>query len=361
MSEGILPAWFPGERTPHFSSTSPPSPSRGAGGVSAGGDLRWEARTRVREGAARQTEVFREGSACLDDPLFDDGGMLRETSTGFSVCCCSIALRNRPAAEAVRVVAEAGFAGVELWGGHFLDQGESDWRALRGTCDTLGLSVPILAPYFSFTRGSERAAESLRTAETVLRAGEILGASRVRTFVDCGPDGLASARAGEADWKAAVEGLRALCDLDPGTEFVVETHDNTLADGVEPIRRLFGAVDRANLRLNFQINDDFLRRGFLAALDELFPLVAHMHWQQATADGRHTYLEEEGMIDFGALIEVLRARSYAGTVSVEYCWKDVEEDRVRSAARFLGKLLAARGSEPEHCSGIHRVAGMDID
>ena len=268
--------------------------------------------------------------------------MLRETSTGFAVCCCSIALRTRPAEEAVAVVAGAGFPAVELWGGHFLDQEEPAWRALRTTCDALGLKVAVLAPYFSFTRGPERAAESLRTAETVLRAGRILGASKVRTFVDCGPDGLPSARAGEADWRAAVKGLQALCDLDPGTEFVVETHDNTLADGVEPIRRLFGAVDRANLRLNYQINEDFLRRGFLAALDELFPLVAHMHWQQATADGRHTYLEEEGAIDFGALIDVLHDRSYSGTVSVEYCWKDVEEERVGSTARFLDDLFAGR-------------------
>jgi sugar phosphate isomerase/epimerase len=260
-------------------------------------------------------------------------------SPGFSLCCCSIALRDKPVFEALEVLAGAGFAGVELWQGHFSGLDASGLAGLREKCRALGLSVSVLAPYFSFTRGSDRLEESLREAEKILVAGSVLGVKKIRTFVDCGPDGLPSARASAGDWEAAAVGLRRLCRLDPAVEFVVETHDNTLADSVPSIQRLFDAVAMPNLRLNFQANEDFLARGFLASLETLYPLVSHMHWQQVSSDHTHTYLEEPGLIDFRELTAFLRQKNYAGSASVEYCWPGVPPERVATAARFLAAVF----------------------
>ncbi len=265
--------------------------------------------------------------------------MLRVATTGFPVSCCSIALRDRPVVEALEMIAAAGFAAVELWAGHFQGLPASGLRELSAHGQRLGLQITVLAPYFSFTRGPARAAESLRDAEAVLGAAVVLGVKKIRTFVDCGPDGLASAGASDADWTAAAAGLQELCRLDEAVEFVVETHDNTLADTLPAVRRLLDAVARPNLRLNFQANDDFMKRGFLTCLQEVFPAVSHMHWQQVGVGNKHTYVEDPGAVDFGELVAFLRGKNYAGTASVEYCWPDVPPERIGSASRFLASLF----------------------
>lgn len=258
---------------------------------------------------------------------------------GFLVSCCSIALREESVFEAVEQIAAAGFASVEIWHPHVQALNDEALRELAARCSSLGVSIPVIAPYFSFTRGPQAVGDSLRTAEKALHAASILGAKKIRTFVDIGRDGLPSARAGEGDWRAACEGLACLCALDASVEFVLETHENTLADTVPSIRRIFDEVAAPNLRLNFQINRDFLARGYMACLRELFPVMSHMHWQQIRADETHTYLEEAGIIDFRAIIALLQSRRYAGTVSVEYCWSPVETRRLPSAGVFLQACL----------------------
>jgi sugar phosphate isomerase/epimerase len=174
----------------------------------------------------------------------------------------------------------------------------------------------------------------------VLQIASALGVKKIRTFVDCGPDGLSSGRAKEAHWEAACRGLKELCEMDPSTDFVVETHENTLADTLPSVERLLKDVAKRNLRLNYQATADFLERGYLACIETLFPVIAHMHWEQIRPDGRATYIEEEGLIDFGELIELLTIKGYTGTASVEYCWTPVEAGRVNSAWRHLAGLLS---------------------
>lgn len=267
--------------------------------------------------------------------------MFRRVAPGFPVSCCSIALRDKPVAEALERIAQAGFSAVELWLGHFQGLPDSGLREVAAQSRHLGVEITVLAPYFRFTRGPAWAEESLRDAGAVLGAAAVLGVKKIRTFVDCGPDGLASAQATDADWAAATAGLQKVCRLDGAVEFVVETHDNTLADTLPSVRRLLDAVAMPNLRLNFQANDDFMKRGFLACLQEVFPAVSHMHWQQIGPGNQLTYVEEAGAVDFGELVAFLRRKDYAGTASVEYCWPDVPEERLASACRFLEPLFAA--------------------
>ena len=257
----------------------------------------------------------------------------------FPILFCSIGLRGKPVAEALDQIAAAGFRGVEIWWPHLEKLDEEQLRGVAGQCKKLGLAPMVIAPYFSFTRGEEWRVRSLETARAALKAAAILQVKKIRTFVDIGPDGLPSERATEADWTAAIAGLRELCDLDPGSEFVVETHENTLADSLPTIQRLFTAVDRPNLKLNFQINPDFLKRGYMECLEILYPLATHMHWDQLPDAGKATYIDEPGLVDFGQLIGWLVARGYRGTASVEYCWSPVDENRIPSAVRFLDGLM----------------------
>lgn len=265
--------------------------------------------------------------------------LLSQDRTGFLVSCCSIALREKPVFEAVETIAAAGFSAVELLHSHFRDLNDEGLSALAARCKELQIEITVLSPYFTFTRGAEGVRGSLRTAEKVVRAAGILGVKKIRAFMDIGSDGLPSARAEEIHWQAACGGLRALCALDPSIAFVIETHENTLADTLPSIRRLLAGVPAPNLRLNFQANRDFLKRGYLESLRELLPLTTHFHWQQVDAAGHETYLEEPGVIPFAEVISQLRSANYAGTASVEYCWPDVPPDRLATAARFLASLF----------------------
>ena len=264
----------------------------------------------------------------------------------FLITCSSIALRDDSASHAMASIADAGFRGVEFWSQHLQGLSNSDLSALAAQARERDLSIPIISPYLTFTRGADKILESLRTAEEVMETASYFGATKIRTFVDIGPDGVPSDCADERLWKEAVQGLRELCDLDPEKEFVVETHKNTLADTLPSVKRLIGEVARPNFKINYQANPDFLRRGFLACLEDLWPMVSHMHWQQYRDDGSETYIEEDGVLDFHGLLSVLRSKNYQGTATVEYCWTPVERSRIASAAQFLLNLTQVSYEKP---------------
>lgn len=256
----------------------------------------------------------------------------------FIISCCSIALRDRPVAEAIDIIADGGFKGIELWYPHVEKLDAEGLQAVKEHCARRNLELVAISPYFSFTRGEEWRVRSLETGRRVLEIARAIGVQKIRTFVDIGPDGMSSAKATEADWKAAVGGLQELCDLSPKTPFVTETHINTLADTLPTVQRLLKEVNRPNFLLNFQDNPDFSKRGYMACLEALFPWVNHMHWQQPLSDGGETYIEEPGLIDFKALIGWLAAKGYTGTASVEYCWQPVDVKRIATAGKFLASI-----------------------
>jgi sugar phosphate isomerase/epimerase len=261
----------------------------------------------------------------------------------FTIACCSIALRNKPIAEALEQIAAAGFRAVEILYPHVEKLDADGRRAVADQCRKLGVTPIVLAPYFSFTRGDEWVQRSLQTAREALEIAAVLGVKKIRTFVDIGPDGLPSARATEADWRAACAGLKELCALDPATEFVIETHENTLANTLPTVQRLLAEVDRPNLKINFQLTTDFAERGYMKCLETHFPHVTHMHWDQVRDDMSGTYIDEPGRIDFAELIAWLVAKGYRGTASVEYCWNPIDEERLPSAVRFLDGVMEKLG------------------
>ncbi|MFZ4681199.1 MAG: sugar phosphate isomerase/epimerase family protein [Terrimicrobiaceae bacterium] len=251
---------------------------------------------------------------------------------------CSIALRSLPINDALERIAASGFDEIEIWYAHVQQKSAAELADLAARGRERGLTFTVLSPYFSFTRGPEKVRESLRTAEDALAVAGLLGIGKIRTFVDVGPDGLPSAGAQAGDWRAACEGLRALCAMDRTREFVVETHRNTLADSLPSVQRLLAEVDEPNLKLNFQANPDFLARGYIACLRELWPHVSHMHWQQILPDEHEGYIEDPGLIDFSELAGLLAEKNYGGTVSVEYCWPDADPTRIATANQFVREI-----------------------
>ena len=252
---------------------------------------------------------------------------------------CSIAFRHEPLEQIIPRLANIGYDGVEVFFAHVDGMDTTGLKAIRRQADEFQIRLPVFSPYFCLTRGSAEYDQTLRTATHAVEVAHILGATKIRTFTDVGPDGLASAQATNAHWEQAVRGLRTITAMDRNLEFVVETHEQTLADTVDTIRRLMREVSAPNLNVNFQSCKDFLCRGLNSAFDDLAPWISHMHLHQTTASHGDGWVETVGEIDFPDFIAHAKQAGYCGSMSVEYCWRDVPWERAESAHRYLAELL----------------------
>lgn len=250
------------------------------------------------------------------------------------ICACSIAFRREPIAGTLQRLAQWGFAGVEAWGPHLDQLDDAGLDALRRQAADLGLAIPVVSPYLFLTREDpELLARSLETAERSVRQARRLGASRIRTFVDAGPQGIGSAQADDGHWARAVGNLRRITAMAPELLFVLETHPHTLADTVGTTQRLLREVGAPNLRVLFQP----LRADCADDWRTLREHVHHVHLQQHHASG-HGHLDDEPDT-LAPLLARIAADGYAGTMSIEYCWPDVDPARLQGGLSWLRAKL----------------------
>ena len=131
-----------------------------------------------------------------------------------------------------------------------------------------------------------------------------------------------------------VENLKRLSDRHPSMTFVFENHDG--ASLVPEIcRDALGAVDRPNIRMNFDpIN--FARAGVdpAQALEAVEPWVAHMHLKGI--DNGEFCEFGKGDVDLTPLLRRLIERGYSGAFTVEY------EGRFDGTLRLYESVQRAR-------------------
>lgn len=254
-----------------------------------------------------------------------------------SVAClaCSIAWRRDAIGARLAAIADAGFDGIEAWGPHLDALDDAGLDALRADCARLGLSLPVVSPYFFLTRDlPDLLQRSFATAERAVRQARRLGAGRIRTFVDAGPDGIGSAIATPEQRARAADGLRRIAALAPDLLFTVETHPGTLADTAASTLRLLAEVGAANLAVLFQPRGD----DAVAEYRLLRHAVRHVHLHQVRPGGGHDYLDAAPDLLAPFLAE-LRRDGYAGTASIEYCWPDADPGRLAGGLRWLRARL----------------------
>ena len=250
-----------------------------------------------------------------------------------TVCFCSIAFRDRPLTEIIPLLAAAGYDGVEIWANHLDGIRDAELDDLRLLANDHGVQPTVIAPYFWLTRDlPELLEESYRIAERSVAQARRLGASRIRTFVDAGGDGIGSAVATADHWNRAVAALQRITALAPELLFVVETHSWTLADTPASTLRLLERVGAPNLVVNYQPDGGDPMPGYRL----LRPHIRHLHLQNPAAADAPGYLEE-GTSPLLPLLAALRQDGYTGTLSVEYCWKGVEPARAASARAWLAQ------------------------
>lgn len=202
---------------------------------------------------------------------------------------------------------ECGFDGVELWPQALDHFGVERWaRALREQ----DMRCLQLCPYFNFVAGPEKLEQSRGIFSRFLAAAVALGCRRLRVFT--GPpwgEGVVGAKmATDAQWQAAIDGLREFCEpaAKAGIELCLECHEGSLMEDSVSALRLLHAVN--HLTVNLQL--PLLEEDWETSVERLGPHTTHIHihnWTKALGVGELTFLGE-GAFDWLPVLDILVRR-----------------------------------------------------
>ncbi|PYI57223.1 sugar phosphate isomerase/epimerase family protein [Paenibacillus flagellatus] len=263
---------------------------------------------------------------------------------------CSTGNRDKPVEYVLERVRGLGLDGVELWTGHIDEYAERHGSAesLAERIREAGWRVPAISPYTHFTKSDEERAESLAAVEKAARYAALFDSPLVRIFVGHVP----SRDAAEELWASALEALRQALDIADryGVDLGLELHNNTFADGVEPIRRMMREADHPRLRILFDGFNLYLERADqLEAFEAFYADTVHVHmknydWKPDAPETRKPTPVLTGDVDNVSLCEALIAKGYDGFVSFEYFGEDGERC-VRESVAQLRERGWMRGAD----------------
>lgn len=247
--------------------------------------------------------------------------------------------------QALDGIARAGFQGVEIsavvgWAEHLTPgAGRADLDALRAGLARRGLSLVSMSGHSDLTTP-----EGVAQFERALDTAAALGIKVVNT-------GIGGHEGGDEDEAAFLKSIPAVADYAASRGIVValETHGSALASGrmgVDLIRR----IGRENVRINYD-TANVVFYGDVRPEDDLpaaLPYLASVHLKDKRG-GKGVWdfpALGEGEIDFGSVLETLRAGDYQGPLSLEIefqgePWPPLAEvDRaVRASYEHLQGLL----------------------
>ena len=236
---------------------------------------------------------------------------------------CTIPLRDRPLAEALPIITEAGFNRIDILGRmpHFsLDQAECDPAAVKAVAETNGVRVANLGTYAGVGFASDDVAEQEAALQEVQRAVDLavfLGARSIRTFRPHSPIDDPARIDHITPWLQKAAAYAAERNIYMG----FENHGGPLCGNPEHCRDLcakvgspyFGVVyDPCNLMAS--------GADYQAALETMQNHIAHVHFKDGavTADGFKLTMLGQGEIDFGWIMGRLAEIGYEGHIALEY-------------------------------------------
>ena len=169
------------------------------------------------------------------------------------------------------------FDAIELWGVHAKNLRQSPDFNPECLLEQ-GLSVSMVSDYLPLDGDLEI---GLNSAKSLCNITRLWGAKKLRTF----SGNRHSASVSVEERTAFTQRLREYCKVaaDYGVDLVVETHPNTLADTLESTLRLIEEVNHPALRINFDVIHVWeMGSDPIYALDQLAPLIVHMHYKNIT-------------------------------------------------------------------------------
>ncbi|MDF2717760.1 MAG: hypothetical protein K0R28_4685 [Paenibacillus sp.] len=244
---------------------------------------------------------------------------------------CSTGNRDKPVEYVLSRVRDLGLDGIELWTGHIEEYAERH-GSIDGLVEDIrrsGLKVPAISPYVSFSKSDEERQENLAILEKAAQYAVRFGSPLVRIFFGHLP----SRETPDALWAKSMEGLKqALSVADRyGVNLGLELHNNTFADQIEPIRRIFREADHPRLRMIFDGFNLYLERvDQLEALEALYAYTDHVHmksyfWNLEAPETRKPTSVFDGDVDNVSVCQSLYSNGYEGFISFEYFGPDGEQ------------------------------------
>jgi len=264
------------------------------------------------------------------------------------VALCSICVMDRSLADATALASRCGADGIEVTArAPHLDAaaGLDAVREAGARVRASGLEVTAYGSYLSYTGPGSEADAQREVARAVA-----LGTRLLRVWAGH-PDGAGGAR------DDVVALLRAAGDAaaSEGIEIVVERHGGTLADGAERTEALLDAVDRPNVRLNYQVLDGLPAAEAAAQPDDarrLAPRSGYFHVKNYRANpvrGGPLVLGgdlETGVLDYVPIFAAAVEAGYRGPYGIEFVAFDARpvEGKVASGIAWLRRALAEAGA-----------------
>jgi len=261
---------------------------------------------------------------------------------------CSISALDRPLAAVAELAVACGLDGIEATARppHVdpsapLDVHRETARAVRGA------GAHVLA-YGSYLGRPEVGAGDAQREVAIAAA---LGAPILRVWAE------PIAGAPDQGFGAIAALLREACDRAAGAGIgvVVERHAGSFADTPERIDRLFGAVERPNFALNYQVLD-LLPQSLAAAQPDdakrLVPLARYFHLKNVrpAADGRGPMPPGAslggGVFDYRAILAAAFAAGYAGPLAIEFLSFEPRpvDEKLATDAAWLRRTLSDLGA-----------------
>lgn len=237
--------------------------------------------------------------------------------------CTSMVLWNRPVAEAVGLLAEAGFQAIEIWYEHLLHSGERT-AEVAAALSASGLACTLHCPIIDVNICSTNPVMAEASLELYLRALEAAAELGARVFVFHPGNLFSSFDPLEAYWPRLAECLqRALAANRAPTLLAVENMEadkaNEVVKSAAGLARTLTSAGREDAGLCWDSTHLITTRANLEFL-EAVPRIDHVHLSDARleADGtarKHLRLGR-GSLDLRGLLAHPRARQ-AAIVSLE--------------------------------------------
>jgi sugar phosphate isomerase/epimerase len=243
-------------------------------------------------------------------------------------CFHSVGLPARSLEEAIEMVADAGYAAIELnaetlpWApAHITPEADAKTRhATVEACKARGLAIPAIGAHIPMisANSSDRSA-AIAFVNGCTDIAHDVGAPFVHILSGPLQDGV-EREEGWGWFRTAVTETTAYA-ADRGISLGIEAIAGHLFHKVDDYHRLRRELAGVPFKVNFdpshlEIQNENPRR----VVDELGDLIVHVHLK----DGKGLFPKFEfpplgkGSIDFAGLVEGLRKAGYAGALSVEY-------------------------------------------
>lgn len=239
---------------------------------------------------------------------------------------------NYSISDTVNHVADAGYDGVDIWGGrphvYRRDLSEEELQDLRALLDDRGLSVPSLMPAFfryphSLTNPNDVVREDSLDYMRLCADNAVALGAEVLLIV---PGRTLAGQSKDDAWARLADSVNSVCEyakqydiklgIEPVNRYVSDLV-NTAADAMRLIEqvecdRLGVVLDTGHVHLSDESADE--------ALDRLGDRLYQVHVNDNDGQRQQNLILGEGTFDFAHFVDLLRDRGYEGSLTAELDW-----------------------------------------